>query len=95
MHIGGVIVTIYMVIGIVKHTIKHSKERNGTSTKNITYREDGSVESIYKKRFLGYASKYFYRKDSSLWKKENFFWGTPMETYTLFYPSGRVKYEKE
>ena len=85
---------IYLVIRVYAHINKHLNENRDSSTKNISYREDGTVEYIYKKSFLGYASKLYYRKDGSLWKKEGYFFNSPMENnYTLYYPSGRVKYE--
>lgn len=95
MHIGGLILAGYMVMGLFSHIKRHLNEKKGLySSKNITYREDGTIESIYKKSLFGYASKLHYRKDGSLWKKEGYFFSTPMENnYTLYYPSGRIKYE--
>ncbi len=94
MHIVAPIIAGYMMIGVFSHIKKHLNDKKDSSTKNITYREDGTVEFYYKKSWFGYASKLYYRKDGSLWKKEGYFLNTPMENnYTLYYPSGRVKYE--
>ena len=92
MHVARLIGAVYMAMGLFSHIKKHLAEKRGVSTKNITYREDGTVESIYKKSFFGYAFRLHYRKDSSLWKKEGYFWNNLMDDYTLYYPSGRVKY---
>ena len=86
---------IWSLIGLYSHVTKHWGEEELTLLKNKTYREDGTLESMYKHRFLGYGSRYHYRKDGSLWKKEDFFFKEPLkESLTLYYPSGRIKYTK-
>ena len=84
--------TIYILMGLYSHIKKHWGEEELTLLKTKTYREDGTLESMYKHGFLGYGSKYYYRGDGSLWKKENYFFKKSLNQYTLYYPSGREKY---
>ena len=90
----GLVFTGWIIRGLFRHIVKHGGGENPkTIVKRVAYREDGSIEWVYKHKFLGYGSKYYYRKDKSLWLKKDYFLRKSLEDHeTFYYPSGRVKY---
>ena len=86
--------TGWVLRGLYRHIKRHAgNDEVKASYKKVSYNEDGTIEWIYKHGFLGYGSRYYYRKDGSYWLKEDYFFREVMDDReTFYYPSGREKY---
>ena len=91
MHIFGVLVFIYAMVGFIKHLNRHWWSYR---KRTFSYDGQGKVESILELSLLGNGLKHHFRPDGSVWKKEVYeARNIKAHHFTLYYPSGRVKYK--
>ena len=87
----GVMVAIYVIPGLIAHIKRHIWNYE---KRVIVYDEERVVLSISQLNLLMSGEKFYFRKDGSLWKREDIKYGKVVkESYQLYYPSGNSKFQ--
>ena len=85
------IIVLFITIHFVQHLNRHWWSYR---KRTFNYNTNGKIESILELSLLGNGLKHHFRSDGSVWKQEVYEYRKVKAFYfTLYYPSGRVKYK--